>query len=211
MIALDLEGTLISNAVSQIPRPHLRAFACFCCENFERIALFTAVPARCREILRRRVASSSVDALIIPPVLAAGGDPRALLRLAIEGLFNGLLVQGIIRAGWNEGRGVLLASGRLLLASGCGRGPGRIRTAAESAINSLGRQNTNRRPLAGILTLIIAGGVATVDRLADEYVSVNALIARAFLYAEVYRAEALLYALDGFNGLRVSQFVAVEG
>lgn len=52
VIALDLEGTLISNAVSQIPRPHLHAFARFCCERFARIVLFTAVPGdRCHQIL----------------------------------------------------------------------------------------------------------------------------------------------------------------
>jgi hypothetical protein len=50
-IALDLEGTLISNAVSQFPRPGLWSFLEFCRERFEEVFLFTAVREdRCREI-----------------------------------------------------------------------------------------------------------------------------------------------------------------
>lgn len=52
-IALDLEGTLISNAVSQIPRPGLYSFLEYCRQKFERIAIFTAVnQPRFREIAR---------------------------------------------------------------------------------------------------------------------------------------------------------------
>jgi predicted protein tyrosine phosphatase len=43
VLALDLEGTLISNAVSQFPRPGLYAFLEFCREQFERLVLYTAV------------------------------------------------------------------------------------------------------------------------------------------------------------------------
>ena len=43
VIALDIEGTLISNAVSQIPRPGLYDFLKFCADNFDRVAFFTAV------------------------------------------------------------------------------------------------------------------------------------------------------------------------
>ena len=42
-IALDLEGTLISNAVSQFPRPGLRGFLDFCAERFGRVCIYTAV------------------------------------------------------------------------------------------------------------------------------------------------------------------------
>ena len=42
-IALDLEGTLISNAVSQFPRPGLRGFLDFCAERFNRVCIYTAV------------------------------------------------------------------------------------------------------------------------------------------------------------------------
>lgn len=50
-IALDLEGTLISNAVSQFPRPRIFTFLEYCHENFvgvasrfeTRLVIFTAV------------------------------------------------------------------------------------------------------------------------------------------------------------------------
>lgn len=60
VIALDLEGTLISNAVSQIPRPGLREFLEFCRRAAPRVVLFTAVPtARCRTIARVLAAEGS--------------------------------------------------------------------------------------------------------------------------------------------------------
>ena len=43
VLALDLEGTLISNAMSCIPRPGLFAFLEGCREMFARVVLFTAV------------------------------------------------------------------------------------------------------------------------------------------------------------------------
>ena len=42
-IALDIEGTLISNAVSQFPRPGLFAFLEFCRESFDHVYIYTAV------------------------------------------------------------------------------------------------------------------------------------------------------------------------
>ena len=60
-IALDLEGTLISNAVSQIPRPGLYSFLEYCRQKFERIAIFTAVnQSRFREIARTLVEREKV-------------------------------------------------------------------------------------------------------------------------------------------------------
>lgn len=51
VLALDLEGTLISNAMSQIPRPGLAAFLTRCEALFERIVVFTTVrESRFREI-----------------------------------------------------------------------------------------------------------------------------------------------------------------
>ncbi|HFJ9597670.1 TPA: NIF family HAD-type phosphatase [Stenotrophomonas maltophilia] len=44
ILALDLEGTLISNAVSQIPRPGLRNFLDHAKATFGEIVLFTTVP-----------------------------------------------------------------------------------------------------------------------------------------------------------------------
>lgn len=43
MLALDLEGTLISNAMSQIPRPGLYLFLDKCSKKFNRIVIFTAI------------------------------------------------------------------------------------------------------------------------------------------------------------------------
>jgi hypothetical protein len=43
VLALDLEGTLISNAISQIPRPGLYLFLDNCSQKFDRIVIFTAI------------------------------------------------------------------------------------------------------------------------------------------------------------------------
>jgi hypothetical protein len=42
-LALDLEGTLISNAMSQIPRPGLNDFLLRCHELFSRVVVYTAI------------------------------------------------------------------------------------------------------------------------------------------------------------------------
>ena len=53
MIALDIEGTLISNAVSQFPRPGLFTFLEDCHQNFDQLVIFTAVnEVRFRSISR---------------------------------------------------------------------------------------------------------------------------------------------------------------
>lgn len=44
ILALDLEGTLISNAVSQIPRPGLLGFLDHAWATFGEVVLFTTVP-----------------------------------------------------------------------------------------------------------------------------------------------------------------------
>jgi hypothetical protein len=51
-LVLDLEGTLISNALSQIPRPGLLGFLEFCRPRFPRIVVYTGV----REQRFRKVA-----------------------------------------------------------------------------------------------------------------------------------------------------------
>lgn len=57
ILAMDLEGTLISNAVSQIPRPGLFAFLEAMRIEFSQLVLFTTVPeSRVREICRLLVA-----------------------------------------------------------------------------------------------------------------------------------------------------------
>ena len=53
VLALDLEGTLISNAVSIFPRPGLFTFLDFCAQTFERVVLFTAVSEhRARQVVK---------------------------------------------------------------------------------------------------------------------------------------------------------------
>lgn len=46
VVALDLEATLISNVVSQIPRPHLMGFLLWCFEHMHQVVLFTAASTR---------------------------------------------------------------------------------------------------------------------------------------------------------------------
>jgi NLI interacting factor-like phosphatase len=62
-IALDLEGTLISNAVSQFPRPGLFTFLEYCHQNFERLVIFTAV----KEVRFRAIARTLADSENVPP------------------------------------------------------------------------------------------------------------------------------------------------
>ena len=62
VLALDLEGTLISNAMSQIPRPGLADFLARCVEIFPRVVIFTTV----REEVFRRVARLLVDVGFAP-------------------------------------------------------------------------------------------------------------------------------------------------
>jgi len=59
ILALDLEGVLITNAISQFPRPGLMRFLCQCEELFgrENICIFTTVnETRFRNIADRLVA-----------------------------------------------------------------------------------------------------------------------------------------------------------
>jgi len=51
ILAMDLEGTLISNAVSQIPRPGLSPFLGYARARFQQLVIFTSVPKPlCRNI-----------------------------------------------------------------------------------------------------------------------------------------------------------------
>jgi hypothetical protein len=62
VLALDLEGTLISNAMSQIPRPGLAEFLDRCAELFPRIVMFTTV----KEERFRNIARLLVEERIAP-------------------------------------------------------------------------------------------------------------------------------------------------
>ncbi len=61
-LALDVEGTLISNAISQFPRPGLFAFLEYCYQNFERLVIFTAV----NEVRFRSIARTLAEAGDVP-------------------------------------------------------------------------------------------------------------------------------------------------
>jgi hypothetical protein len=63
IIALDLEGTLISNAISQIARPGLYAFLDGCKSITERVVIFTTVKEEpFRKIAQLLVSQDSVPA-----------------------------------------------------------------------------------------------------------------------------------------------------
>jgi NLI interacting factor-like phosphatase len=65
-IALDVEGTLISNAVSQFPRPGLFTFLEYCYQNFARLVIFTAVnEVRFRSIARTLAEAQDVRAWFV--------------------------------------------------------------------------------------------------------------------------------------------------
>ncbi|PHS10140.1 MAG: hypothetical protein COA78_11590 [Blastopirellula sp.] len=52
IIALDLEGTLISNAVSQFARPGLFKYLSWCKDYFEEVYIYSAVrDSKCHEIV----------------------------------------------------------------------------------------------------------------------------------------------------------------
>lgn len=63
VLALDLEYTLISNAVSQFPRHWLRPFSAWAAATFPRIALFTAV----QESLARNIINTLARTGDVPP------------------------------------------------------------------------------------------------------------------------------------------------
>ena len=92
ILALDLEGTLISNAVSQIPRPWLYQFLEVAHELFEHLVIYTTVPeAAFRRISRLLVEEGSAPCWFAelpytfwegnegPPVCVS--DPGAALLL----------------------------------------------------------------------------------------------------------------------------------
>ena len=66
VLALDLEGTLISNAMSQIPRPGLFDFLSRCHTLVPRVVIFTTV----REERFRSIARLLVEEKLAPPWFA---------------------------------------------------------------------------------------------------------------------------------------------
>ncbi len=80
VLALDLEGTLVSNAVSQLPRPGLRAFLARCIDAVPQVVIFTAVsPQRTRAILERLAAEGDVAMEVAAlPIVAWSGPVKDL-------------------------------------------------------------------------------------------------------------------------------------
>jgi hypothetical protein len=63
VLALDLERTLIDNALSSQPRPGLFDFLAFCDKHFNRIVLFTTVEeADAREVIEGLARSGHIPA-----------------------------------------------------------------------------------------------------------------------------------------------------
>jgi len=91
ILALDLEGTLISNEFSQIPRPGLHDFLAACSSLAPRLVMFTTVP----EDRFRLVAQNLVQAGDAPEwfthleVVAWNGPKKDLLMI------NGAKVQDV--------------------------------------------------------------------------------------------------------------------
>ena len=112
VLALDLEGTLISNAMSQIARLGLRDFLEFCGAAFPRLAMYTFISEdRFRQIARMLVNEGSApgwfDAL---EYIEWGGTIKDLRRIAgADGRNRGS------RGGWRCRLGLLDACGRLRL------------------------------------------------------------------------------------------------
>jgi hypothetical protein len=63
VLALDVEGTLVSNSVSRIARPGLHDFLEFCRSGFPRVVVYTAVDERrFRDLAGQLVREGSVPA-----------------------------------------------------------------------------------------------------------------------------------------------------
>jgi len=98
ILALDLEGTLISNAASQIPRPGLFRFLEQCHELFPRVVMFTTVD----EPRFRRIAELLVQEGLVPPWFAElehvtwSGSTKDLVCIADGGVRDTLLVDDFV-------------------------------------------------------------------------------------------------------------------
>lgn len=85
VIALDLEGTLISNAMSCFPRPGLRVFLDTCRSRFDRVVLFTAVDAaRVRAIVEVLAGEGSVPSWFADCEIVAWSGPHKDIRFIPE-------------------------------------------------------------------------------------------------------------------------------
>lgn len=85
LLALDVEGTLVSNAVSRVPRPGLHAFLDFCRGAFPRVVVYTGVDERrFRELAAQLVRDGAAPAWFAAVEHVAWNGPHKLLS-AIPG------------------------------------------------------------------------------------------------------------------------------
>lgn len=107
VLALDLEGTLISNAISQIPRPGLSRFLISCCALFPRIVMYTTVSeARFRAIARLLISEGAApDWFAELDVVDWTGKTKDLALISGAALEDCLLVddfEGYVHGGQRE-------------------------------------------------------------------------------------------------------------
>lgn len=107
VLALDLEGTLISNAISQIPRPGLLNFLIKCRALFPRIVMFTTVSeTRFRAIAHLLVAEGAApDWFAELEVVDWTGKTKDLALISAAALEDCLLVddfEGYVHSGQRE-------------------------------------------------------------------------------------------------------------
>ncbi len=82
VLALDLEGTLISNEFSQIPRPGLVEFLAACRALAPRLVMFTTVPEqRFRVVARNLVLSGDAPEWLPSVEVVAWSGPKKDLGL----------------------------------------------------------------------------------------------------------------------------------
>lgn len=78
-IAIDLEGVLISNAVSQFPRAGAGSFIAACRRAADRVVLYTSVPGdRAAEIVARLVAEGHLPEAPFDAIVHARGSMKPL-------------------------------------------------------------------------------------------------------------------------------------
>lgn len=107
VLALDLEGTLISNAISQIPRPGLSSFLIKCRALFPRIVMFTTVSeARFRAIAHLLVSEGAApDWFAELEVVDWSGETKDLALISAAAFEDCLLVddfEGYVHSGQRE-------------------------------------------------------------------------------------------------------------
>ncbi|MFN8722219.1 MAG: hypothetical protein ACK5YI_15455 [Rhodospirillales bacterium] len=82
-IAIDLEGVLISNAVSQFPRPGAGLFVSACRRAADRVVLYTSVPAeRAADTVGRLVADGHLPPDPFDAIVHAQASVKPLVGVA---------------------------------------------------------------------------------------------------------------------------------